>query len=146
MFKKAVKPSLEERSVLRRCMLWVIWHIRPDRKSPEKRHRYHAMRKANEKAREKVVLPLNEQEKTMTVVPSEIDPIFLPKKKQSKLGLLFGAKKIFGDHKSVIGNLIQNPEEHRFEAFVEGDELQIHVKRKGGFVISASSIMVRRGE
>lgn len=130
MFKKAVETIIG--GALGVAALYVVGHLayQAGQEVAREEYRYHAMRKANEKAREKVVPPLNEQEKTMTVVPSEIDPIFLPKKKQSKLGLLFGAKKIFGDHKSVIGNLIQNPEEHRFEAFVEGDELQIHVKRK----------------
>lgn len=57
-------------------------------------------------------------------------PVPVQRKKKSALSVLFGAGRILGNRKSVIGNLVKNPEDHRFEAFVEGDELQIHVRRK----------------
>ena len=52
------------------------------------------------------------------------------KKSRNWLSGLINAGKILSGRKSVIGNLVRNPEAHRFEAYVEGDELQIHVKRR----------------
>jgi len=97
--------------------------------------RYNAMRKANEKQREKVAPPECEREeasesKETTIIPIAPLAEYRPRKKQSKLGLLFGTRKLFGDRKSILGDLVHDPEAHKFEAFVEGDELQIHVKRK----------------
>ncbi|MEG2624271.1 MAG: hypothetical protein RSC06_15385 [Clostridia bacterium] len=100
-------------------------------------HRYNAMREANEKPHDKIVPIACEQEEVMetketTIVPSAAVTECHHRKKQSKLGLFFGVRKLFGDKKSVIGNLVHEPEAHKFEAFVEGDELQIHVKRREG--------------
>ena len=58
-------------------------------------------------------------------------PVTARRRKKSVLSMLSGVKSIFGNRQSVIGHLVKNPEDHRFEAYVEGDELQIHVKRKG---------------
>lgn len=66
---------------------------------------------------------------TDLIVPDEVSTS-VQRRKQSKLGLLFGAKRLFGNKKSMLGNLVKNPEDHKFEAYVEGDELQIHVKRR----------------
>lgn len=73
-----------------------------------------------------------EEDKTeVALVPVDIPaPVRAQRKKKSALSVLFGAGRILGNRKSVIGNLVKNPEDHRFEAFVEGDELQIHVRRK----------------
>lgn len=93
--------------------------------------RYHAMRKASLRMREKDEAPSlgsYHQDEALSIIESE--PVHAPRRKQSKLGMIFGARKLFGNRRSVIGNLVQNPEEHKFEAFVEGDELQIHVKKK----------------
>lgn len=57
-------------------------------------------------------------------------PTHIQRKKKNKLPLLFGAGRILGNKRSVIGHLMRSPEDHKFEAFVEGDELQIHVRRK----------------
>lgn len=97
--------------------------------------RYAALRRANAKAQEKVaptsVIPdAVDEPKETAIIPTAVVSEYQPLKKQSKLGLLFGAKKIFGNRKSVLGNLVHDPEAHKFEAFVEGDELQIRVKRK----------------
>ena len=53
----------------------------------------------------------------------------VPEKKQSKLGMLFGLRKLLGKKGgSVIGNLIQNPESHVIEACVKGREIHVNVK------------------
>ncbi len=51
-------------------------------------------------------------------------------KKQSKLGLLWGVRRMVGGGKkeSVLGKLIHHPEAHRIEAFVQGGELHVNVK------------------
>lgn len=94
--------------------------------------RYHAMRRANERMKSVEhpdALPEEtNSEKDLTVVEGGAIP--LSRKKQDKLGLFFGARQLLRNRRSVIGNLIQSPEDHKFEAFVQGDELQIHVKRK----------------
>lgn len=53
----------------------------------------------------------------------------VPEKKQSKLGILFGLRKLFGKKgSSVVGDLIQNPENHVIEACVKGREIHVNVK------------------
>lgn len=73
-----------------------------------------------------------EEDKTEAALIPADNPVPVPvqRKKKSALSVLFGAGRILGNRKSVIGNLVKSPEDHRFEAFVEGDELQIHVRRK----------------
>lgn len=57
--------------------------------------------------------------------PAEI----VPEKKQSKIGMLFGLRKMFGKKgTSVVGDLIQNPENHVIEACVKGREIHVNVK------------------
>lgn len=68
--------------------------------------------------------------KTETAMVPVATPAPIQRKKKSKLSLLFSAGRILGNKRSVIGNLVRSPEDHKFEAFVEGDELQIHVRRK----------------
>ena len=53
----------------------------------------------------------------------------VPEKKQSKLGILFGLRKLLGKKGgSVVGDLIQNPENHVIEACVKGREIHVNVK------------------
>lgn len=53
----------------------------------------------------------------------------VPEKKQSKLGMLFGLRKILGKKgNSVVGDLLQNPENHVIEACVKGREIHVNVK------------------
>lgn len=96
--------------------------------------RYNAMRLANAKMKEmehpSTLSKESVSEESLAIVETAPTPSL--KKKQSKLGLLLGARKLFGNRKSVIGGLVQNPEDHKFEAFVQGNELQIHVKRREG--------------
>ena len=57
--------------------------------------------------------------------PAEV----VPEKKQSKLGMLFGLRKLLGKKGgSVVGDLIQNPENHVIEACVKGREIHVNVK------------------
>lgn len=61
----------------------------------------------------------------------EPQQIIVPEKKQSKLGMLFGLRKAFGKGgSSVIGNLLQDPENHVIEACVKGREIHVNVKPK----------------
>ena len=53
----------------------------------------------------------------------------VPEKKQSKLGMLFGLRKLLGKKGgSVVGDLLQNPENHVIEACVKGREIHVNVK------------------
>jgi len=57
--------------------------------------------------------------------PTEV----VPEKKQSKLGMLFGLRKLLSKKGgSVVGDLIQNPESHVIEACVKGREIHVNVK------------------
>lgn len=115
--------------------LYVVGKIayQAGREMGQEESRYRAMHQNNAKTtkpepvREEPDAPVDET--ALTVVESAQEPV-KPKKKQSKLGLLFGAGRMFGNKKTVLGRLVRNPEDHKFEAYVEGDELQIHVKRK----------------
>ncbi len=51
-----------------------------------------------------------------------------PVRRQSKLGLMVGLKKMLGKKDSVLSNLVHNPEAHRLEAFVDGGGLHVNVK------------------
>lgn len=65
--------------------------------------------------------PEETAEETSEVVPE--------KKKQSKLGMLFGLRKLLGKKGgSVVGDLLQNPENHVIEACVKGREIHVNVK------------------
>lgn len=90
----------------------------PEIKQPEPKT-IEASSKEEEDKAEVALVPVE----TPTTVPVQ-------RKKKSALSMLFGVGRILGNRKSVIGHLVKNPEDHRFEAFVEGDELQIHVRRK----------------
>ena len=64
--------------------------------------------------------PADDVEETAEVVPE---------KKQSKLGMLFGLRKFLGKKgSSVVGDLLQNPENHVIEACVKGREIHVNVK------------------
>lgn len=65
--------------------------------------------------------PEETAEETAEVIPE--------KKKQSKLGMLFGLRKLLGKKGgSVVGDLLQNPENHVIEACVKGREIHVNVK------------------
>ena len=51
-----------------------------------------------------------------------------PIRKQNKLGLMMGLKRLMSKKESVLGRLVHHPEDHRIEAFVDGDELKVSVK------------------
>ncbi len=62
-------------------------------------------------------------------IPEETTDIAIPEKKQSKLGILFGLRKMLSKKGgSVVGDLIQNPENHVIEACVKGREIHVNVK------------------
>lgn len=95
--------------------------------------RYRAMHQTNvehKKPEHVQEEPESAATETALTVVEEAEPHVEPRKKQSKLSLLFGAGRLFGSKRTVLGQLVRNPEDHKFEAYVEGDELQIHVKRK----------------
>lgn len=55
----------------------------------------------------------------------------IPEKKQSKIGMLFGMRKLFSKNGgSVVGDIIQNPENHVIEACVKGREIHVNVRPK----------------
>lgn len=63
-----------------------------------------------------------EEPKEMTVVePATV-------RRQNKLSLMMGLKRLMSKKESVLGRLVHHPEDHRIEAFVEGDELKVSVK------------------
>ena len=77
------------------------------------------------KADRKDAIVLDDPEEDVEA-PAEIIP---EKKKQSKLGMLFGLRKALGKKGgSVVGDLIQNPENHVIEACVKGREIHVNVK------------------
>lgn len=62
-------------------------------------------------------------------IPEETTDIAVPEKKQSKLRMLFGLRKMLSKKGgSVVGDLIQNPENHVIEACVKGREIHVNVK------------------
>lgn len=70
----------------------------------------------------------NREDATLSIDPEENMEI-VPEKKQSKLGMLFGLRKIFGKKgTSVVGNLLQNPENHVIEACVKGREIHVNIR------------------
>lgn len=68
--------------------------------------------------------PSLEEAKSLAVIEDE------PVHRTSKFGLLFGIKRLISKKESVIGRLVHNPEAHRIEAFIEGDEIKLNVKPK----------------
>lgn len=53
-----------------------------------------------------------------------------PIKKAGKLSMAFGAMKLLRRKDSVIGNLVKHPEAHKIEAFVDGEDLRINVRKR----------------
>lgn len=51
-------------------------------------------------------------------------------KKPGKLSLALAAMKLFRQKDSVIGNLIKHPEAHKIEAFVDGEDIHIDVRKR----------------
>ena len=61
-----------------------------------------------------------------TKEPTVVDPA--PVRRQNKFGLMMGLKHLMNKKESVLGRLVHHPEDHRIEAFVDGDELKVSVK------------------
>ena len=77
----------------------------------------------------KTAKPESPDEEEETDIPEETTDIAIPEKKQSKLGMLFGLRKMLSKKGgSVVGDLIQNPENHVIEACVKGREIHVNVK------------------
>lgn len=77
----------------------------------------------------KATKPETPDEEEEANIPEETTDIAVPEKKQSKLGMLFGLRKMFSKKGgSVVGDLIQNPENHVIEACVKGREIHVNVK------------------
>ena len=77
----------------------------------------------------KTAKPESPDEEEETDIPEETTDIAIPEKKQSKLGMLFGLRKMLPKKcGSVVGDLIQNPENHVIEACVKGREIHVNVK------------------
>lgn len=53
-----------------------------------------------------------------------------PAKKSGKLSMALGAMKLFRRKDSVIGDLVKHPEAHKIEAFVDGEDLRINVRKR----------------
>lgn len=53
-----------------------------------------------------------------------------PVKKAGKLSMALGAMKLFRRKDSVIGDLVKHPEAHKIEAFVDGEDLRINVRKR----------------
>lgn len=69
------------------------------------------------------VEPVDSSEQTET----ETAPVI---RKPSKIGMLMGIRSLLKKKESVIGKLLNHPEAHRIEAFLEGDELKVSVRPK----------------
>ena len=77
----------------------------------------------------KTTKPETPDEEEEADIPEETTDIAIPEKKQSKLGMLFGLRKMLSKKGgSVVGDLIQNPENHVIEACVKGREIHVNVK------------------
>lgn len=53
-----------------------------------------------------------------------------PAKKSGRLSMALGAMKLFRRKDSVIGDLVKHPEAHKIEAFVDGEDLRINVRKR----------------
>lgn len=51
-----------------------------------------------------------------------------PMRKPGRLGLFAGMRKLFARRQGVLGRLMQHPEQHQVEAFIEGSEIHVNVK------------------
>jgi len=58
------------------------------------------------------------------------EPTKIADEKKSRLGRAVQMAKLFAGKRTMLGRLVRNPEGHKIEALVEGDELHINVKRK----------------
>lgn len=95
----------------------------------EAEHRYNEVQKKTEELERS---SKKEDDGTPEMTDQQMEETTLtvaaPVKKQSKLGLMVGLKKMFGKRESVLSDLVRNPEAHRMEAFVEGRELHVNIK------------------
>lgn len=65
---------------------------------------------------------LLEEENTAIVMPAA------PVHKPSRMGIFAGMRKLFARKQGVLGKLMQHPEQHQVEAFIEGSEIHVNVK------------------
>lgn len=71
----------------------------------------------------------NEPHETENDIVSNVE--LVPVKRQSKLaklGMMLGLGNLAAKKESVIGKLIRNPEAHRIEAYVDGDEVRVNIR------------------
>lgn len=71
----------------------------------------------------------NEPHESENDIASHVE--LVPVKRQSKLaklGLMLGLGKLAAKKDSVIGRLMRNPEMHRIEAYVDGDEVRVNIR------------------
>lgn len=133
MFKKVTETIVA--GAVGILALYVVGRLgyRAGREITREEYRYNVLRQMNYDNKKPISVngDVNEQNEKETDTVSS-PPLLHPTspKKQSKVGLLFRGKKLFSNQKSVIGDLMQNPEDHRFEAFIEDDELHIRVRKK----------------
>ena len=77
----------------------------------------------------KTAKPETSDEEEENGIPEETTDMAISEKKQSKLGMLFGLRKMLSKKGgSVVGDLSQNPENHVIEACVKGREIHVNVK------------------
>ena len=75
----------------------------------------------------KTAKPETSDEEEENGIPEETTDMAISEKKQSKLGMLFGLRKMLSKKGgSVVGDLIQNPENHVIEACVKGREIHVN--------------------
>ena len=54
-----------------------------------------------------------------------------PTRKRNRLGLLFGLKKFLGKgNRSVITDLVSEPEEHQLEAYIKEGEIHVDIRKR----------------
>ena len=59
-----------------------------------------------------------------------VDPP-VPVKGPGKLGMMMGLKRLItGKKSSAIGDFVANPEDHKMEAYIEGGEIVLRIKKK----------------
>ncbi len=73
--------------------------------------------------------PAKEKEDDPQPAPPQ-EPMKIAAEKKSRLGRAVQMAKLFAGKRTMLGRLVRNPEGHKIEALVEGDELHINVKRK----------------
>jgi hypothetical protein len=64
-------------------------------------------------------------------IPDELASVSKPARKLGKIGLLFELKKFMKKgNGSVLGDLLDDPEEHKLEAYIKEGEVHIDIKKR----------------